>query len=111
MLEETLFSSQSDANYIFGRDTDFQMRLSFLYILVFVFTVLANEAYANQKEAEHAFAMHGKPKYGENFRHFEHVNPLAPKGGKLINEAMGTFDSFNPFILKGSQSSRFRINL
>ena len=77
------------------------MRLSFLYIVVFVFTVLANEAYANQKEAEHAFAMHGKPKYGEGFKHFEYVNPLAPKGGKLINEAMGTFDSFNPFILKG----------
>ena len=81
------------------------MRLSFLYILVFVFTVLANEAYANQKEAEHAFAMHGKPKYGENFKHFEYVNPLAPKGGKLINEAMGTFDSFNPFILKGVKAA------
>ena len=81
------------------------MRLSFLYILVFVFTVLANEGYANQKEAEHAFAMHGKPKYGENFKHFEYVNPLAPKGGKLINEAMGTFDSFNPFILKGVKAA------
>ena len=81
------------------------MRLSFLYILVFVFTVLANEAYANQKEAEHAFAMHGKPKYAENFKHFEYVNPLAPKGGKLINEAMGTFDSFNPFILKGVKAA------
>ena len=81
------------------------MRLSFLYILVFVFTVLANEVYANQKEAEHAFAMHGKPKYGENFKHFEYVNPLAPKGGKLINEAMGTFDSFNPFILKGVKAA------
>ena len=81
------------------------MRLSFLYILVFVFTVLANKAYANQKEAAHAFAMHGKPKYGENFKHFEYVNPLAPKGGKLINEAMGTFDSFNPFILKGVKAA------
>ena len=75
------------------------MRLSFLYIVVF--TVLVNGAYADQKEATHAFAMHGKPKYGEGFKHFEYVNPLAPKGGKLINEAMGTFDSFNPFILKG----------
>ena len=81
------------------------MRLSFLNILVFVFTVLANEAYANQKEAAHAFAMHGKPKYGQNFKHFEYVNPLAPKGGKLINEAMGTFDSFNPFILKGVKAA------
>ena len=85
------------------------MRLSFLYILVFVFTVLANKAYANQKEAAHAFAMHGKPKYAENFKHFEYVNPLAPKGGKLINEAMGTFDSFNPFILKGVKAAGLEI--
>ena len=49
--------------------------------------------------------MHGKPKYGENFKHFEYVNPFAPKGGKLINEAMGTFDSFNPFILKGVKAA------
>ena len=79
------------------------MRLFFLYILVF--TVVVNEAHADKKEAAHAFAMHGKPKYGENFKHFEYVNPVAPKGGKLINEAMGTFDSFNPFILKGVKAA------
>ena len=79
------------------------MRPSFLYIVIF--TVLVNGAYADQKDATHAFAMHGKPKYGEGFKHFEYVNPLAPKGGKLINEAMGTFDSFNPFILKGVKAA------
>ena len=58
------------------------MRLSFLYIVVF--TVLVNGAYADQKEATHAFAMHGKPKYGENFKHFEYVNPFALKVGSLL---------------------------
>ena len=86
MLEETLFSSQSDANYIFGRDTDFQMRLSFLYIVVF--TVLVNGAYANQKEAAHAFAMHGKPKYEEGFKHFER-NGSNPN--KVIIETSGKY--------------------
>ena len=81
------------------------MKLSFLYSVFFFSTVVINEAHANQTDAAHAFAMHGKPKYGEDFKHFEYVNPLAPKGGKLINEAMGTFDSFNPFILKGVKAA------
>ena len=31
----------------------------------------------------HAFAMHGKPKYGPGFKHFDYVNPHAPKGGDV----------------------------
>jgi microcin C transport system substrate-binding protein len=50
----------------------------------------------------HALAMHGEPKYGPDFRHFDYVNPDAPKGGQLRSAVLGTFDSFNPFILKGA---------
>ena len=50
----------------------------------------------------HAIAMHGAPKYGPDFIHFDYVNPDAPKGGTLVLSARGTFDSFNPFIIKGS---------
>ena len=50
----------------------------------------------------HAIAMHGSPKYGPEFPHFDYVNPDAPKGGRIVNEATGTFDSFNSFILKGT---------
>ena len=81
------------------------MRLSYFYATFFACSVLANAVCANEKEANHAFAMHGQPKYDKNFRHFEYVNPNAPKGGKLINEAMGTFDSFNSFILKGVKAA------
>ncbi len=35
------------------------------------------------------------------FKHFEYVNPEAPKGGDVKLAAIGTFDSLNPFILKG----------
>lgn len=40
-------------------------------------------------------------KYGADFRHYDHVNPQAPKGGTLNRVALGSFDSFNPFILRG----------
>lgn len=49
----------------------------------------------------HALAMHGEPKYGPDFPHFDYVNPNAPKGGDVRLHAVGTFDSLNPFIVKG----------
>jgi microcin C transport system substrate-binding protein len=50
----------------------------------------------------HAMAMHGDPKYGPDFTHVDYVNPQAPKGGTLNTATTGTFDSFNPFILRGN---------
>ncbi len=49
----------------------------------------------------HAIAMHGEPKYGPDFKHFDYVNPDAPKGGAVKLAAAGSFDSFNGFIIKG----------
>jgi microcin C transport system substrate-binding protein len=51
--------------------------------------------------SSHALAMHGEPKYGPDFKHFDYVNPDAPKGGEVRLHAVGTFDSLNGFILKG----------
>jgi microcin C transport system substrate-binding protein len=45
--------------------------------------------------------MYGDLKYGPGFRHFEYVNPHAPKGGNVKLAVTGTFDNLNPFILKG----------
>jgi microcin C transport system substrate-binding protein len=51
----------------------------------------------------HGMAMHGAPKYKADFAHFDYVNPKAPKGGAMYQGAAGaTFDSLNPFILKGT---------
>lgn len=52
--------------------------------------------------ADHAVAMYGEPKYSADFSHFEYANPKAPKGGKLRMHVVGTFDSFNPFVARGS---------
>src|SRR5262245_46230673 len=52
-------------------------------------------------EPRHAIAMHGEPAAGPNFSAFPYVNPQAPKGGRLVQGALGTFDSLNPLIVKG----------
>lgn len=47
----------------------------------------------------------GKSKYGDNFQHYDYVNPDAPKGGTLNSVVLGTFDSFNPYIVQGSPAA------
>ena len=46
-------------------------------------------------------AMHGDVKYKPGFTHFDYTDPAAPKGGEVREAAIGTYDSLNPFILKG----------
>lgn len=56
---------------------------------------------AKLTEPKPAIAMHGEPKYGADFTHFEYTNPDAPKGGTLKMGVLGTFDNLNPFVSKG----------
>ncbi|TIP24007.1 MAG: ABC transporter substrate-binding protein [Mesorhizobium sp.] len=49
----------------------------------------------------------GESKYGDNFQHYDYVNPNAPKGGTLNSAVLGTFDSFNPYIVQGSPAAGF----
>ena len=48
------------------------------------------------------------PSIAPGFTHFPYVNPDAPKGGRLVLGALGTFDSLNPFIIKGVTPSGLR---
>lgn len=57
---------------------------------------------ADAPKPVHGLAMHGDLKYGPDFKHFDYVNPNAPKGGTVRLGATGSFDSFNPFIIKGT---------
>jgi len=54
---------------------------------------------------KHAIAMHGEPKYPDSFQYVDYANPDAPKGGKIILSSTGSYDSFNPFILKGTAAA------
>jgi len=51
--------------------------------------------------AVYAMGMGYTPKYPANFDHFDYVNPGAKKGGDLVLSGFGSFDSLNPFLLKG----------
>ena len=67
--------------------------------------VLVFAATLARAEPMHGIAMHGAPTYAPDFDHLSYVNPDAPKGGELRRGLQGTFDSLNPFILKGSPAA------
>src|SRR3984885_3526218 len=49
----------------------------------------------------YAIAMHGTPALPADFTHMPYANPDAPKGGRLVQGVLGTFDSLNPMIVRG----------
>ncbi|WP_330992669.1 extracellular solute-binding protein [Pluralibacter gergoviae] len=52
------------------------------------------------------FAAIGEPKYAPGFDHFDYVNPDAPKGGRVTLAAIGTFDNFNRYAMRGNPAVR-----
>jgi peptide/nickel transport system substrate-binding protein len=56
---------------------------------------------AHSAEPRHAIAMHGAPALPEGFTRLPYADPAAPKGGRLVQGVLGTFDSLNPLIVKG----------
>jgi peptide/nickel transport system substrate-binding protein len=56
---------------------------------------------ARTAQAAHAIAMHGAAAMPEDFAAVPYANPDAPKGGRLIEGVLGTFDSLNPLIVQG----------
>ena len=75
------------------------MKIKFFAFLIFILYSVSAVA-----EPTHAIAMHGNPKYPANFTHFDYVNPNAPKGGVLREASFGSFDTFNPFTIKGNSA-------
>jgi len=53
-------------------------------------------------QATHGIAMYGAPALPPDFVSLPHVNPDAPKGGRIVFGESGGFDSLNPYILKGN---------
>ncbi|RMF09454.1 MAG: hypothetical protein D6773_01670, partial [Alphaproteobacteria bacterium] len=55
-------------------------------------------------EKRHGLSVFGDLKYPPDFKHFDYVNPDAPKGGRLSmigSAGLITFNSLNGYILKG----------
>lgn len=60
--------------------------------------VLSGAAFADG----HGIAMYGDPALPPDFAALPYANPNAPTGGKIVTSSIGTFDSLNPFIRKGT---------
>ena len=56
-------------------------------------------------EHHHAISLIGTPKYPADFKHFDYVNPDAPKGGLVRMADIGSFDSLNPILYKGEAAA------
>ena len=72
---------------------------SFLY-----FCYVSGALAASPIEIKNYISIGDTPKYAENLNELEYVNPQAPKKGRIVLPAYGTFDNFNPYIFKGTAS-------
>jgi microcin C transport system substrate-binding protein len=70
-------------------------------LLLVALSVSQADAQTGAPKPMHGLSMYGDLKYSPGFTHFDYVNPNAPKGGLVKLAAIGTFDSLNPFILRG----------
>ena len=64
-------------------------------IMLTILLVNSSILYANS-----SIAIGYTPKYSNNFKNFEYVNPDIMKGGSIKLSAFGSFESLNPFLLK-----------
>ena len=81
----------------------------FKYLIFLVILLMSLSAHADLDTGEvHALAMHGLPKHDVGFAHFDYVNPYAPQGGTMRHGVVGTFDSFQPFIIRGRAGNGWR---
>src|SRR5262249_11277199 len=69
-------------------------------------SLMRGRAYA--AGAHHAIAMHGDAAWPPDFAAPTYANPSAPKGGRLTQAVLGTFDTLNPFVVKGLPAQNIR---
>ncbi len=79
-----------------------RLRSALLALLLAAPAALAQPAAPAPQGPVHALSLLGAPKLPPDFKAFPYVNPDAPKGGNVTLAAVGSFDSFNPFIVRGT---------
>ncbi len=82
------------------------MRAIAILLLSLIATpVLADAPPPGQVTRSNAIAVLAKPALPPDFPYFPYVDPNAPKGGEVTLASIGTYDSFNPFILRGTATN------
>lgn len=74
--------------------------LSQCLLLIAILFFLNGFARADEVTRVTALSLHGTPKYTEA-SHYYHANPDAHKGGTVVLPGFGSFDTLNPYLLKG----------
>lgn len=74
--------------------------LKFIVLVIMLLAPIISNA-----KTTHAISIFGDVKYPANFKHFDYVNPSAPKGGKIVLPEIGSYNSLNPYILKGETAA------
>ncbi len=70
-----------------------------------IFILLISQQLLANTYVSHAIAMHGEPKYNEEFFSVEYVSKSSVKGGNIVRSSIGNYDTFNPFTLKGTSAA------
>jgi len=65
-------------------------------------------AHAEDRAFQHALTLFEDIKYPADFKHFDYVNPAAPKGGRVRFGLVGSFDNLNPYTFKGEAAGAVR---
>lgn len=73
-------------------------------LAVSALTALSTPAHAEN----HGLAMHGVPALAADFPHYQHADPRALQGGTLRQAQVGSFDSLNPFSVRGNAARNIR---
>jgi len=84
-----------------------EKRMKLLYptilgVFIFCSFALYAEIPTPPTQPTHGISIFGDLKYPADFTHFDYTNPNAPKGGQVKLAWFGSFDNFNPFIIKGN---------
>jgi microcin C transport system substrate-binding protein len=74
-------------------------------------------AWAEGKTGLHGLSIFGELKYPPDFKHFDYIDPAAPKGGRMnfqppnwvLNQSTQTFNTLNSFVLKGDAPPRIEM--
>lgn len=73
-----------------------------LTITAFLLAIIfSSQTRAAGTVTSHGVSIFGDLKYPKNFKHFDYVNPDAPKYGGIKIASLGTYDSLNQFVMKG----------
>jgi peptide/nickel transport system substrate-binding protein len=79
-----------------------------LLATILAFMLAGNAAYAQNVNQNHALAMHGAPQLAPELRNYNYASPNALQGRSLRQAQIGSFDSLNPFSIRGNAAKNIR---